>query len=298
MENHSNCYLFSDLTLPFTALGPCQTFVKKNATSSLTLSPRHWQQIPQEPHSMMEYVAQKLASTEAQRLHPTSAVYEQLLPKASPGSPSVLAAAWTALMEAIPDLGEVASFQFDLVDVARSVIAANFSAGWTQYQAAFAAGLRNETLPLGQKLLSVIDDYDTLLSSNGHFMLGRWIQFARNSIPGATSSQQDWLEFNARNQITLWGPHGEINDYAKKEWGGLVRDYYRARYELLFTLADQSLSSNTSWSSAYFNQLLLQQVEEPWSNATNAFPSTPEHDLLEILPALHQKYVSPPFSQQ
>ena len=99
MENHSNCYLFSDLTLPFTALGPCQTFVKKNATSSLTLSPRHWQQIPQEPHSMMEYVAQKLASTEAQRLHPTSAVYEQLLPKASPGSPSVLAAAWTALME-------------------------------------------------------------------------------------------------------------------------------------------------------------------------------------------------------
>ena len=25
------------------------------------------------------------------------------------------------------------------------------------------------------------------------------------------------------NQLTLWGPTGQINDYAKKEWGGLVR---------------------------------------------------------------------------
>ena len=31
------------------------------------------------------------------------------------------------------------------------------------------------------------------------------------------------LEFNARNQVTLWGPNGEINDYAAKSWGGLVK---------------------------------------------------------------------------
>jgi hypothetical protein len=42
--------------------------------------------------------------------------------------------------------------------------------------------------------------------------LGRWIGFARAVIPNATKALQDGLEFNARNQITLWGPQGEIND--------------------------------------------------------------------------------------
>ena len=50
-------------------------------------------------------------------------------------------------------------------------------------QAAFAAGLRNETLPLGQKLLSVIDDYDTLLSSNGHFMVRRSVMIDCVFVP-------------------------------------------------------------------------------------------------------------------
>lgn len=27
-------------------------------------------------------------------------------------------------------------------------------------------------------------------------------------------------EYNARNQITLWGPNGEIIDYANKQWSG------------------------------------------------------------------------------
>ena len=73
----------------------------------------------------------------------------------------------------------------------------------------------------------------TCIHAQINTQLGRWISFARNIVPGATTAQQDWLEFNARNQITLWGPHGEINDYAKKEWGGLVRDYYKARWVVL-----------------------------------------------------------------
>lgn len=27
-------------------------------------------------------------------------------------------------------------------------------------------------------------------------------------------------EYNARNQITLWGPDGQIKDYANKQWAG------------------------------------------------------------------------------
>ena len=39
-------------------------------------------------------------------------------------------------------------------------------------------------------------------------------------------------EFNARNQLTLWGPDGQIMDYAGKQWAGLVADYYIPRWQV------------------------------------------------------------------
>ena len=33
--------------------------------------------------------------------------------------------------------------------------------------------------------------------------------------------EKQLYEYNARNQITLWGPRGEIVDYANKQWAGM-----------------------------------------------------------------------------
>ena len=46
--------------------------------------------------------------------------------------------------------------------------------------------------------------------------------------------QENNYLFNARNQITLWGPHGEINGYASKDWAGMLSGYYGPRWALLF----------------------------------------------------------------
>jgi hypothetical protein len=47
--------------------------------------------------------------------------------------------------------------------------------------------------------------------------------------------EKQLYEYNARNQITLWGPRGEIVDYANKQWAGMfisLRDWpeYRAKF--------------------------------------------------------------------
>ena len=60
-------------------------------------------------------------------------------------------------------------------------------------------------------LLSLLNDLDMLLASDSHFLLGTWIQAARAN--GVTDQEKDLMEFNARNQITLWGPNGEVNVY-------------------------------------------------------------------------------------
>ena len=63
-----------------------------------------------------------------------------------------------------------------------------------------------------------------------------------------TDAESRLYEFNARNQITLWGPDGgfifldiiyfckanllgQILDYAGKQWSGMVSDYYIPRFQ-------------------------------------------------------------------
>ena len=54
---------------------------------------------------------------------------------------------------------------------------------------------------------------EKVLGADSHFLLGRWIADARS---WATSEEEaDWLEYNARNQVTLWGPSGQVRSEGK-----------------------------------------------------------------------------------
>lgn len=117
---------------------------------------------------------------------------------------------WKLLMAAAPQLEHVASFRFDLVDVAREVISANFTVRLAAFKQAYGAGNLAETKKLGGALLEIIDDYDLLLSADTNFMLGRWLEWA-GEWSNTTEGKQS-LDFNARNILTLWGPTGQITD--------------------------------------------------------------------------------------
>ncbi len=56
----------------------------------------------------------------------------------------------------------------------------------------------------------------SILATNPNTLLGVWLS---NAAAFATNANETALyEFNARNQLTLWGPTGQINDYAAKVW--------------------------------------------------------------------------------
>ena len=64
-----------------------------------------------------------------------------------------------------------------------------------------------------QKLLGLLLDVDKLLATDEHFLLGVWLENAKNM---STSDEERRLyEYNARNQITLWGPDGNVCAYVK-----------------------------------------------------------------------------------
>ena len=71
------------------------------------------------------------------------------------------------------------------------------------------------------QFLTILDDMDRLLLSHDSFLLGNWVSAAHNL---ATSEEdRNLFRMNALNQLTLWGPNGEITDYAGKQWAGLVK---------------------------------------------------------------------------
>ncbi|KAG0296885.1 hypothetical protein BGZ96_008240 [Linnemannia gamsii] len=140
----------------------------------------------------------------------------------------------------------VSSFRYDLVDVTREVLVGIVLPGLhRELIDAYKAKDLNRTRDWGQHVLDVILDTDRLLSTHTHFMLGPWIQDARVSAktvtdsptassPSAMNQYRDYLEYNARNQITWWGPNGQASlaDYASKEWGGLVKEFHYPRWQI------------------------------------------------------------------
>ena len=140
-------------------------------------------------------------------------------------------------------------------------------------------------------LLSTLDDLDRLLSTDANFMLGPWIAAAR--AWGDTTAESDLYEWNARNQLTLWGPSGLSNvvDYATKGWGGLTSTFFKPRWQLFFAhLLD---SEDGIVDQVAVNDALLTKVEQPWQHttvATQSLPTTPAEDALTVAVAMLAKY--------
>jgi hypothetical protein len=55
-------------------------------------------------------------------------------------------------------------------------------------------------------------------------------------------------------QLTLWGPNGEILDYASKQWSGMVADYYYPRWKLFFDTLEACLENGKQHPPTMYNR--------------------------------------------
>ena len=118
-----------------------------------------------------------------------------------------------------------------MVDVTRQMLANTFITLYNQLLVSWHAGNVTQIQTHGLTLIDLLGDMDSVLSTDQSFILGKWIANAKRWAEG-NDSYAAYLEYNARNQITLWGPSGQISDYASKQWGGLIRTYYIPRLAL------------------------------------------------------------------
>ncbi|KAK3591261.1 hypothetical protein CHS0354_010626 [Potamilus streckersoni] len=198
--------------------------------------------------------------------------------------------AWEHLVQATANtsLKNNTLFRYDLVDVTRNSLQILSILYYVEIAAAFT---RNDSAKLqegGDKLLKLLDDLDKLLGSDPHFLLGSWIADARQW--GKDDAEQDLLEYNARNQITLWGPNGEIRDYAAKQWSGLIAGYYKPRWELFISSLTACLSQGVKFNQTQYDIDTFLKVEQPFTLSKTKYPSQPVGDSVTLVLDIYKRY--------
>ena len=137
-------------------------------------------------------------------------------------------------------------------------------------------------------LLTLLLDLDSLLSSDDHFLLGNWLESAKYLSTNA--AEKALYEFNARNQITMWGPDDNIRDYANKMWGGLTRAYYYSRwYQFCIEMIYALQSKQPLDMKKVIAKLLV--FEREWNYKSDLYPVKAKGDSIVISKNLYEKYV-------
>uniref|UniRef100_A0A8D0GML8 Alpha-N-acetylglucosaminidase n=1 Tax=Sphenodon punctatus TaxID=8508 RepID=A0A8D0GML8_SPHPU len=196
--------------------------------------------------------------------------------------------AWRLLQEAAGELGTSSTFRYDLVDVTRQAMQQLVGDYYQEIKQAFQRRSLSDLLTAGGVLVyDLLPELDGLLSSDGRFLLGHWLKEARSV---ATSDREAELyDLNARNQLTLWGPNGNILDYANKQLGGLVLDYYGVRWSLFVSALVECLNAGTPFHQDQFNQAVF-QVERGFIYNGKRYPPRPAGDTLDIIKKIFLKY--------
>ncbi|XP_063404456.1 alpha-N-acetylglucosaminidase-like isoform X3 [Mytilus trossulus] len=202
--------------------------------------------------------------------------------------PEDLYAAWDLLILSADQYKNNSLYQYDLVDVTRNSLQIISIEYYNKMIASVMINKTEDFLINSRLLLELLNDMETLLASDSHFLLGKWIAAAKSWATDISESFN--LEFNARNQVTLWGPRGEILDYACKQWSGLLKGYYIPRWELFVEMLHISVMDHTKFNESLFAQIVYEKVELPFSNQLDEYPTEPIGDAYAIATSIHKKY--------
>ncbi len=152
----------------------------------------------------------------------------------------------------------IANYDYDFIDVIRQSMVDYAAQLLPLIKAAHDKGDNTEYTRLYQLYLQLMLDLDTMLSYDEGFKLERWTSLARNianEVTGTTINDRNWLEWNARTQVTVWaGKKDPLNDYSNRCWSGLIKDFHYERWKYFFE--NNGGAPNGDWYSGF---------ERPWT---------------------------------
>jgi alpha-N-acetylglucosaminidase len=196
--------------------------------------------------------------------------------------------AWTSLLAASDNLQNSPGYLHDLVDVTRQVLQVYGDQFYTGIVDSYTVGDVHSFDYYSVTFLDLLTDLERILATNEAFLLGRWVQSAKDAA--ADSNEEMQFEQNAKNQITLWGPRGEILDYATKQWSGVVSNFFYPRWKMFLDYANNTLLNGETFDQSYINNQMFTELEQPFTVDQTEFPTEPTGDTIQIARNIHDKW--------
>lgn len=184
------------------------------------------------------------------------------------------------LLQVAPALRTTSTYRYDLVDVARQVLANHSRLLLPRIRTAYDAHDRKAFQRLTARWLYLMTLQDRLLATHGDFLVGRWL--ARVGRWASTPAERARLDYDARSILTTWGHRkasedAHLHDYGNRDWAGLTRDYYRHRWQLYFAaLARQLRTGKPAPPIDWF------ALGEAWNRGHQHYPTQPRGDSYRI----------------
>lgn len=179
-------------------------------------------------------------------------------------------------------------FRHDVVDVTRQMIQNKIDQLYPRVLGDYAANNLTSLKTHVRQFEGLLEDLDRILATNAAFLLGKWLEsskaIATNRLEAAN------YEFNARNQITTWGPAGQIVDYAMKQWAGMVVDYCLPRWKLFFNELELSVAAHKRINMNKCRQKMFKVVEEPFSTDNKHYPIEADGNSLAVAKVIYDKW--------
>ena len=152
----------------------------------------------------------------------------------------------------------VANYNYDAIDVIRQAMVDYAAELLPLIKAAYDSKNTDEYTRLYQLYLQLMLDLDEMLSYDENFKLERWTSLARNiagEVAGTTENDRNWLEWNARTQVTVWSKgNTDLHDYSNRCWAGLIKDFHYWRWKYFFE--NNGNAPSGGWFSGF---------EYPWT---------------------------------
>lgn len=147
-------------------------------------------------------------------------------------------------------------YRFDVIDIQRQMMSNLGQAIHRRAAEAYKSGDREAFKLHSGRFLEMLLDVDRMLASRSEWNFDQWVSDARRW--GTTQQEKDLLERDATALITYWGftPGYECKqfDYSWREWAGLIKRYYHARWKMLYDMLDESLVATLTTGAAPYSE--------------------------------------------
>ena len=198
----------------------------------------------------------------------------------------ILREALSLLLALSGKCGGAETYRFDLVDFTRQFLA---NIGQVAYRRMVEA-YRKKDAPAFRRskklFLGMLDDQDRLLAGDERFLLGKWLHDALSCAPDPVQARRNQRQ--ARLLITTWNEErSHLRDYAWREWNGMIRSFYKPRWDVFIAELERSFESGKPRKIDFF------PFESKWAARTwkdDPHPWKPSGDPLRTCRGILEKY--------